>query len=257
VALLDIAVLVRLPCLDLLADQVVMRQQALVTLRERPAVNHVVDRRTQAIGAMTLGRAAQFPQSVLQAFAEALEALGEADGHRLPVRVGQHKVVDQVVEALPLQGYAQVGQIGEIRGCQPAGLVHLGKEDFLGPSRHGPPAAYVPLQRPQLRVCEAAGITALQVLKDGFGLQARIKFEQVADLGPNVLEGIDPGRPGMRLSNFAGLFAEPPVFACCLLVHVGLRCRLRQRPCLVKESNQFPYLCIRDHRKPPWNRDLR
>jgi hypothetical protein len=257
VTLLDIAVLVRLPRLDLLADQIVMRQQALVTLRERPAVAHVVDCRTQAIGAMTLGRAAQFPQGILQAFAEALETLGEADGHGLPVRVGQHKVVDQVVETLSRQGHSQVGQIGEVRGREPAGLVDLGKEDFLGPSRRGPPAAYVPLQRPQLRVCEAAGITALQVRKDGFGLQTRIEFEQVADLGPNVLEGIDPGRPGMRLSNFAGLLAEPPVFACRLLVHVGLRCRLRQRPLVVQKTNQFPYLCIRDHRKPPWDRDLR
>ena len=77
-----------------------MRQQGLVSPGEHLGFGIAVDRRGQAIGAVPPGNPSQFPQGVLQPFAEALEALGEADGAGLPVGVGEHEVIDQVVERL-------------------------------------------------------------------------------------------------------------------------------------------------------------
>jgi len=117
VALLDIPVLVRLPRLDRLGLQAVMRQQRLVPPGEHLGVGVGLDCGTQAVGAVLPGNASQFPQGVLQPLAQALPALREADRAGLPVRVGQHEVIDQVVEWLPRDGDAEFGHVGEIRGA--------------------------------------------------------------------------------------------------------------------------------------------
>jgi hypothetical protein len=105
VALLHVAVLVRLRRVDRLALQAVVPQQRLVTPLKGRAIAAGWDRGRQGVGAMHLGNAAQLGQGVLQAVAEALEALGEADGAGLPVRVGQHEVVDQVRKRLAVDGH--------------------------------------------------------------------------------------------------------------------------------------------------------
>jgi hypothetical protein len=145
VPLFDVAVFVAVASLNLLADHAVVGQQCLIPLCELFFIGEVVDGRAHAIGAMPLGHAAQSQQRVLQAFAEALEALREADRGRLPVRVGQHEMIDQVVEALPLDAHAQVVHRREIGGAEPSGLMNLREEDFLGRSGTGAPAANVPL----------------------------------------------------------------------------------------------------------------
>ncbi|HEX2185771.1 MAG TPA: hypothetical protein VHN78_09730, partial [Chloroflexota bacterium] len=109
VTLLGVAVLVGLARLDRLRRQPVVAQQGLVAPLEDLRVGPRLHGGGQAVGAVQLGHAAQLPQGVLQALAEALVALGEADGARLPVGVGQHEVVDQVGEGAALQGDAQVG----------------------------------------------------------------------------------------------------------------------------------------------------
>src|SRR4051812_39665660 len=78
VTLLDIPVLVGLPGLDRLAFEPVVREQPLVTAGERLGFGVAIDRCGQAIGAVSPRNSSQFPQCVLQALAEALEALGEA-----------------------------------------------------------------------------------------------------------------------------------------------------------------------------------
>ena len=170
VPLLDVAILVSVVGLNLLPHESVVLQQRLVALRKLLALRQVVDGRAQPVGAVPLRHAAQLPQGILQSLAEALQALGEADRRRLPVGVGEHEVVRQVGERLALDGHAQVAHVREVAGAQPAGLVHLGEEDLPGRPGLGPPPPDVPLQRPELAVGEAAGVAALQVLKDGLGL---------------------------------------------------------------------------------------
>jgi hypothetical protein len=147
VALLDVAVFVALAGLYRLASQAVVPQQRLVALLERPRpLDARLDGCRQPIRAVQLGHAAQFPQGVLQALAEALQALGETDRARLPIGVGEHEVVDQVGERASVQRHAQVGAMGEVAGGQSAGIMHLGEEHLLGRSAEGTPAAHAPLQ---------------------------------------------------------------------------------------------------------------
>jgi hypothetical protein len=68
VPLLDVAVLVRVVRLDLLADQPVMSQQSLIPLRELLLVREVVHGRAQPIRPMPLRHRPQLPQGVLQPF---------------------------------------------------------------------------------------------------------------------------------------------------------------------------------------------
>jgi hypothetical protein len=75
VPLLHIAVLVAMPGLRLLALQSIATHQTLVAIRELRRIAHVVDRRRKPVGAMAMRYSTQRPQRVLQAFAQALEAL--------------------------------------------------------------------------------------------------------------------------------------------------------------------------------------
>jgi hypothetical protein len=158
VPLLDVTVLVALAGLDGLGGQAVMLEQGLVTPLEGVGIAAGLDGRGQAVGAVQVRHAAEFPEGVLQALAEALVALGEADGARLPVGVGQHEVVDQVGEGGAVQGDAQLGAVGEVGGGQPAGVVDLGEEDLLGRAVLGPPLPEPPLEGPHLAVGETPGM---------------------------------------------------------------------------------------------------
>jgi len=95
---LDVAVLMRLPRLNLLHLQAVMIHQALITTRELSRVAQVVHRRAQSIGTMPARRAAQLPQSLLKPSAQTLKTLGMTYGNRFPIRISQHEVVRQMIE---------------------------------------------------------------------------------------------------------------------------------------------------------------
>jgi hypothetical protein len=116
-ALFDVAVLVGLTRVDRLPLQVVVPQQRLVAGLQRVPLLAGRHRRRQAVRAVELGHAAQLPQGILQPLAEALQALGEADRPRLPVRVGQHKVIHQMGEGGTGDGHAQLGAVGEVTGA--------------------------------------------------------------------------------------------------------------------------------------------
>jgi hypothetical protein len=194
-----------------------------------------------------LGDSSQFPQGVLQALAEALEALGEADGAGLPVGVGEHEVIDHVVERLAEDGDAELGHAGEVALGEASGFVDLGEEDLLGRPFEGSPLFDPPLQATELDVGEPPRIAALQVEEEGLGLEARIEPEQFEEIGPDILERVLPGPPGMRDSPLTGEQVGVAVLACRLLVDfspiggVG-ECRfgLEQLP-------QPPELTIGDH----------
>jgi hypothetical protein len=202
--LLHIAVLVGVSRLDLLACHLVMIHQPLVSLRELLLVRSIVHRQTHPVGTMPPRHGTQLPQRVLKTFAQTLEALRKADRRRLPVRVGQHEVVDQVVKALALDRHAQLVHRGEVRCAQPARLMHLREEHLLRRTGLRTPAFDVPLQRPQLAVRKTTRIAPLQLAEDRLGLQPRIAVEQFTNLVPHCLERIGPRRPGVRLGDVAG-----------------------------------------------------
>jgi hypothetical protein len=257
VPLLDVAVLVAVGGLGLLADESVMTEQPLIPLGELLPLRQVVHRRTQPIRPVPPRHGPQLPQGVLQPFAQALETLREADRHRLPVRVGQHEVVDHVLERLPCNGYAQFVHVREIRRSQPPGFVHLAEEHFLGRPQRGPPTPHLPLQGPQLPLGEPTRVTTLQLAEDGLGLQTRLLFQHRANLRPDLGERIVPRRPVVRPSQLAGQLPQPPILTCRLVVHVRPRRRHGQRLACRQQPTQLPHLFVRDHRKPPSLRDLR
>ena len=197
VALLGVAVLVGLARLDRLALEPVVLQQPLVMSLEHRRLRPRRHRRRQPVGAVDVGRPAQFPQGVLQPLAEALEALGKTERSRLPIRVREHEVIDQVREGHVSDGHAELIAVREVAGAQPARLVDLTEEHLLGRALQRPPALDAPLQRPHLAVGEAARVLPLEMLQQGLGLQAGVDRQQLLQLGPDVGEGVGFRAPGV------------------------------------------------------------
>ena len=133
---------------------------------------------------MPVRHLAQFPDRVLQPFAQALEALGIAHRPRFPVRVRQHEVIDQVRKALPLDGDAQLFHVREVGRAQSPRWVLLREEHLLGRSLGRPPALHPTLQRAQLPVRKTAGVTPLQVLEHRLGFQPGVDLQKFANLRP-------------------------------------------------------------------------
>jgi hypothetical protein len=245
--LLDVAILVGLPRLDRLAFELVMRQQSLVSASEHFGLGIAVDRGGQAIGAVSPGDSSQFPQGVLQALAEAFEALGEADGAGLPVGVGEHEVIDQVVEGLAEDGDLELGHAGEVALGEPPRLVDLREEDLLGRPFEGSPLFDPPLQGPELDVGKPAREAALQVEEEGLGLEPRVEPEQFEEFGPDVLERVLPGPPGVRDSSLTGERVGVAVLACRLLVDFSPVGGIGQCGFGLEQLPQPPELTIGDH----------
>jgi hypothetical protein len=233
-------------------------QQRLVTLGECLPVFARRNGGGETVGPMQLGDATQFPQRILQTVVETLPALGEADRAGLPVGVGQHEVVDQVGERHAGDGDAQARAVREVRGAEPSRLVDLGEEDFLGRSVQGAPLLDATLEGPELAVGEPAGMTALEIVEQGLGLQSRVEPQLLFELRPDIGERIVAGPPGaVHASHLAGQLAEPPVLAGGLGVHAGLgRCLLGGEIEQV-EAAETAHLLVGDHPKPPCREGLR
>jgi hypothetical protein len=256
--LLHVAVLVGMVGLNLLPRHAIVGQQSLIPLRELPLLRQVVDGRAHPVRAVPPRHAAQFAQGVLQSLAQALEALREADRRRLPVRVGQHKVVNQVIETLPSDGDVQLVHGREVGSAQPSRFVDLREEDFLGRAKARAPTPNVPLQRPQLVVGKLPRMTPLQLLENRLGLKTGVGLQQFADRRPDLRKGIRPRLPGVRHGHFTGPLAEPPILACRLRVHVCPPRRPRQRHAVRQQTEQLLHLFVRDHaRNPPCTEKLR
>jgi hypothetical protein len=252
VALLHVAVLVRTRRLDRLPLQGVVPQQGLIPLVEGRPFRPRRDGGRQAVGAVQQRHAAQLAQGVLQALAEALVALGEADRARLPVRVRQHEVVDQVVERHAGDGHVQVGAVGEVTGGQAAGVVDLGEEHLPGRPVQGPPPFDVPLQRAELAVSEATGEPPLQIGEQRLGLQAGVAAEQFFEARPDVGERVGSGTPGaVHAFDLTGQLAEAAVSAGGLGVHAGLGGGQFLGQPFAVQAEELADLLVGDHREPP------
>jgi hypothetical protein len=245
--LLDVAILVGLSRLDRLAFELVMREQSLVSSSEHLGFWVAVDRGGQAIGAVSPGNSSQFPQCVLQTLAETLETLGEADGAGLPVGVGEHEVIDHVVERLPEDGDAELGHAGEVALGEPPRLMDLGEEDLLGRPFEDTPLFDSALQATELDVGEAAREASLQVVEEGLGLEPRVEPEQLEEFGPDILERVLPGPPGVRDSSLTGQRVGVAVLACRFLVDFGPISGIGQCGFGLEQLPQPPELTIGDH----------
>jgi hypothetical protein len=251
-ALFAVAVLVGLARLDRLAAQTVVPQQTLVTVREGRPLRSRRRRRRKPIRAVQLRHAAQLPQGVLQALAQALVALREADGPRLPVRVRQHEMVDQVVERHALNRHTQAAAVREVAGTQPARIMHLAEEHLLRRSRQRPPLLDPALQRPQLAIGELAGKAVLQIREQGLRLQAGVEHEQLFELRPDRGERIGFGTPvSVHEPDLAGQPAQLSVLASGLGVEAGPSRCLLLADALPVQTTQLAHVQIGDHREPP------
>lgn len=259
VTLLDVAILVGLSRLDRLAFEAIMREQCLISPGEQLGFGSVVDRGGQAIGAVSPRDSSQFPQGVLQPFTEALETLREADRAGLPVGVGEHEVIDQVVERFAEDGDAELGHAGEVALGESPRLVDLCEEYLLGRPFEGTPLFDPPLQATELDVGEPSRIAALQVEEEGLGLEPRVEPQQVEKFRPDVLERVLPGPPGMQDSSLTGERVGVAVLACRLLIDFGPIGGLGQCGFGLKQLPQPPELAIGNHpfapvsKEPKWD----
>ena len=130
VPLLDIAVLIAMSGLSFESLQPIVSEQSLVAAGELLRTLHL-DGGAQAVGAMLFGHASEFPQRVLQSLAETGKTLGEADRAGLPVGVGEHKVIEHVLEGLSCKGDAQAAHVSKVGSPQFTGSVFLREEDLL------------------------------------------------------------------------------------------------------------------------------
>jgi hypothetical protein len=251
-ALFHVAVLVALTGLDGLPLQPVVPEQPLITLIEARPFGPRRDGGGEPIRAVKLGDAAQLEQGVLQTLAEALQGLREADRAGLPVAVGQHEVVDHVVERSAVDGHPQIGAVGEVTGRQSSGVMDLGEEHLLGLTVQSPPTLDPPLQGSQLVVGEPPWVTALQIDEQRLGLQAGIESQQFLQLGPDLGEGIrSRGVVAFHDHDLAGQKTEAAILASGL----GIEPRLGRSPFLGQplkiEPKEQANLLIGDHREHP------
>src|SRR5262245_30020639 len=102
--------------------------------------------------------------------------------------------MDAVAEERPsgVSDARSVG-MGEVRGAQLARPVDLVEEDLFGWTLAGSPGFDLALEGAELDVGKAAWEAALKILEEGLGLKPGIELQQIAQLGPNVLERILPG----------------------------------------------------------------
>jgi hypothetical protein len=254
---LTVAVLVRLANIDPLAGQAIMVQQATIAGLKLAFDRQVVDRRAQAVAAMAARHASQFPQGILQTVGQRLERFRGAKGHGFPVGVGEHEVIDQVLEALAEDGDTQRVHAGEIRGRQVAGVMHLAEHDRPRLTRRGPPALNAALEGAALALGQPPGMFLLEPVKQRFGLQARLRFEPFLGLLPQVGQRILPGPIGARPLLRTGQSTQCAILACRLLVHSGPPGSDRQALVGLQVLKQFSNLSIRDHRKAPCCKELR
>ena len=193
---LAVAVLVRLADVDPLARHAVMRQQVAVPRLELALRRQVVDRRAEAVAAVPPRHAAQFPERVLQPLRQCLERLRGADAHRLPVRVGQHEVVHQMIERLARDGHTERVHAGEVGGGQIARRVDLTEHHLTARPGHRSPRLHAPLECAPVTVRESSRVLGPDPVEQRLGPEPRLRLQPLRDLRPHLGERVGPRSVG-------------------------------------------------------------
>ncbi len=194
-----VAVLVRLSDVDALTIHAVVREQVAIARLKLTRHRQIIHRRGQAVAAMAPRRTAEFPERFLQTVGQGLERLRRANIHRLPVRVGQHEVVHQVIERLPRDGDAQVVHVGEVRRPEIPGLMDLPEHDRAVRPGQGAPLTHPPLESPAMRVEKRPRMFPAQPVEQCLCQQPRLGPQPLFHGRPHIGKGIDPGPIGARL----------------------------------------------------------
>jgi hypothetical protein len=168
--LLAVAVLVTARRIRCLGKNTVMTQQRLVFPRILLHAPLVVHRQRHPVRAVARRRTTRRPQRILQPHAQACETLRKAQAHILPVRVCQHKMVDQMRERLALDRHAQPRHVREVRRAHSTGFVLLAEEHFLGRPVLATPLPHPPFQRPTRPLPVLARVLTFQPLHQRLGL---------------------------------------------------------------------------------------
>jgi hypothetical protein len=158
-----------------------------------------------------------------------------------------------MVEGLAVDGHLQIPTAGEVAGAESAWVVDLVEEDFPGRSLRRTPGLDASLQGADLSAGEASGEAALQVGEQGLGLEARVEFETLDHLGPEVSEGVGASAPGSFHDRLylAGQPHEAAVLARGLGVEAGLERGQTLGQSLGVELQEATNLKIGDHPEPP------
>ena len=218
----------RLADVDPLSREPVMFQEPPIAGLELPLGRKVVDRRAQAVAAMPSRHSPQFPQRVLQAVGQRFERLRRADTYRLPVRVGEDEVIRQMLESLSEDGDSQGVHVGEIRGRQVTGVVHLAKHDRASQTTRSPPLLDAPLKRAAVALGQLPGRLSLEPLEQRLRPQPGLRFQPCLGPRPQFRERVLPRSIRPRPLLGAGERTQRAIFACRLFVHSSPPGRHRQ-----------------------------
>ena len=212
-----------------------MVQQFLVALREpaTAALRQLVCGRRQVVRAVFLRDTPEAPQRPLNPLTQRLERLAVAQRHRLPVRVRQHEVIEQVRKRFAGDRHPQRIHLGEIGLALLPGAVHLREVHLLIRAVQRPPMPKPALQGAQLTRLKLTRVAALQLLEHRLRLKSVVLLEQCLHLRPHRLERIGPGTPPVRRTHLARQLPQSPVLARRALAHPRLHRRRRQRQTLL------------------------
>jgi hypothetical protein len=256
---LGIAVLVRLSHIDALARQAVVCQQVTIAGLELARRRQVVHRGAEAITAVPARHAAQFPQRILQTIGQRLERLRGAHGHGFPIRVGQHEMINHVIERLAGNGNVEPVHGSEVGRRQIARLVDLAEHNGLPRSVRGVPLPYPAFKSAAVRIEKLARICPPQPVEERLGPQSRFGSEAFFNLGPNRGKRVEPRAVGPRHSRLlagAGQRRMLAVMSGSFGAHACSPGRRVQGNSQIEFAVQASHLAIRNHRIPPKLREL-
>jgi hypothetical protein len=145
---LHVSVLVAARRVRRLRRHTVVSQQRTVLRGELLRVPVLMHCQRHPIRPVPLRHATQRPERVLQALAQTDKVLPKTERRPLPVRVGQHEVVDQVGETPSLDRHPKLVHRREVRSPQPARRVLLREEHFPGLATQRLPLTNATLERP-------------------------------------------------------------------------------------------------------------
>jgi hypothetical protein len=259
----DIAVFLRLPHVDAMTLDAVVPQQRLVLRGERLVTGQVVDRGREAVAADTTGHAACSVQGILKPRRQGLERLGMAEVNELPIRIGEDRVEQQVIERPSPDGHPQGIHRHEVEGDHIPGVVYLGEDHFLLDVVAELPMCDAAFQGAADRVGDHRFAARLVVLllepfQNGDRFQPGVLRQERFYLGPVIRQGIFASAIVARhLLELAGQLAYIPILSDRLLTHSQLPCNTCYRLPLVEHHQRHTHLPVRGHRKPPVCSSLR
>ena len=122
---------------------------------------------------MSIRCSPELPHCILKAHTQAFEAFREAHRAPLPVRVRQHKVIEQVIEWLALDPYPEAIHVREVRLTKLAWLVPLLEKHFFRWTLERTPLLHPTLQRSKLPVLKLTRVTTGSNLNVVSGLDSK------------------------------------------------------------------------------------